>query len=140
MDHGTMGLEQVERLGRHGVAPEAILLSHCDRNHDAAYHADLAATGAYLVYDGPSRTKYHSPEFVAGLIAAACAAGAQQRILLGMDLALRSYRVGYGGSPGMGFLPGCFVDVLRGHGFGDDAVAAFTVTNPAGALALRGTA
>jgi phosphotriesterase-related protein len=137
MEHGTMGLEQVERLGRYGVDPNAILLSHCDRNHDAVYHADLAATGAYLVYDGPTRTKYHTPEFVAGLMAAACAAGAEQRILVGMDLALRSYRIGYGGAPGMAFLPGCFVDVLRGRGFSDAAVTAFTVANPASALALR---
>ena len=137
MEHGTMGLEQVERLGRYGVAPDAILLSHCDRNHDTGYHADLAATGAFLVYDGPTRTKYHTPEFVAGLMAAACAAGAHRRILVGMDLAPRSYRVGYGGAPGMGFLPGRFAGVMRSSGFDDAAVTAFTVTNPASALALR---
>lgn len=138
MEHGTMGLEQVDRLGRFGVAPEAILLSHVDRNHDEAYLKDLAGTGAYLVFDGPSRSKYHSPDFVAGMIELACDAGARDRVLLGMDLALRSYRVGYGGAPGMGFLPGTFVEVLTRRGLPPDSIDAFTRRNPAAALALRG--
>jgi 5-phospho-D-xylono-1,4-lactonase len=140
MEHGTMGVEQVERLGRLGVAPDAILLSHVDRNHDEGYQKELAATGAYLVYDGPTRAKYHSPEFVAGLIAIAADAGAEERVLLGMDLALRSYRVGYGGAPGMGFLPGVFVGVLRAQGFTDDTIDRFTRFNPSTALSLRDVA
>lgn len=136
-EHGTMALEQVARLTHYGAPVDAILISHVDRNHDAGYHRELASTGAYLVYDGPSRSKYHTPEEVAGLIAAACDAGGTDRILLGLDLALRSYRIGYGGSPGMGFLPSCFVKVLRSQGFSEAAVHRFGHDNPAAALSLR---
>jgi predicted metal-dependent phosphotriesterase family hydrolase len=137
MEHGTMGLAQVELLTGAGVPADAILLSHVDRNHDRSYHADLAASGAFLVYDGPSRSKYHSPQLVADLIGVACDAGGTKQVLLGMDLALRSYRVSCGGTPGMGFLPSVFPDVLRQRGHTDQAVEQFTVRNPAHALSLR---
>jgi predicted metal-dependent phosphotriesterase family hydrolase len=139
-EHGTMGLEQVERLVALGVATDAILISHCDRNHDVGYHAELAATGAYLVYDGPSRTKYHTPEQVADLIAIACEAGAEKQVLLGMDLALRSYRVSCGGGPGLGFLPSTFVGVLSQVGHSDATIERFGCHNPASALRLRDVA
>lgn len=137
MEHGTMGLQQVELLTSLGVPADAVLLSHVDRNHDRGYHAELAASGAYLVYDGPSRAKYHSPELVAELIAVACDAGAGKHVLLGMDLALRSYRTSCGGYPGLGFLPTTFVQVLRDQGHPDEAVERFTVGNPSQALSMR---
>jgi phosphotriesterase-related protein len=139
-EHGTMGLHQVQMLTDLGVRPDAILISHMDRNHDRGYHAELAATGAWLVYDGPSRAKYHTPGEVADLIAVACDAGAERRVLLGMDLALRSYRVSYGGSPGMGFLPKVFLDVLRERGFSQASVERFGCENPGRALSLRAVA
>jgi predicted metal-dependent phosphotriesterase family hydrolase len=138
-EHGTMGIEQVERFAALGVPPDRLLISHCDRNHDPAYHADLAASGAWLVYDGPSRTKYHTPEEVAKLIGVACEAGAETRILLGLDLALRPYRVSYGGSPGLAFLPGTFCRVLAGEGFSEVSIRQFGRENPSRALALRGS-
>lgn len=136
-EHGTMGMQQVQMLTELGVAPDAILVSHMDRNRDRGYHTELASTGAWLVYDGPSRTKYHTPQEVADLIAVAVDAGAERRVLLGMDLALRSYRVSYGGSPGMGFLPGAFLDVLRARGFSSATVERFGCENPGRALSLR---
>lgn len=136
-ERGTMALEQVALLGSLGVEPSAILVSHVDRNHDRGLHAELAATGAYLIYDGPSRAKYHTPGEVAELIQVAVEAGARTRVLLGLDLALRSYRTAYGGSPGFGFLHDTFLPVLRSHGFDDATVRFFTTTNPARALSLR---
>lgn len=136
-EHGTMGLQQVELLTGLGVPADAILLSHVDRNHDRGYHAELASSGAYLVYDGPSRTKYHPPSLVADLIALACEAGAEKQVLLGMDLALRSYRVSCGGSPGMGFLPSTFRSVLRERGHTEAAIERFGIHNPGQALSMR---
>lgn len=136
-EHGTMGTHQVQLLTELGVAPDAILISHVDRNHDRGYHAELAASGAWLVYDGPSRAKYHTPQEVADLIAVACEAGAEERVLLGMDLALRSYRVSYGGSPGMSFLPDVFVTVLRERGFSPATIERFGCDNPSRALSLK---
>lgn len=136
-EHGALGVEQVARLVELGVAADAVLVSHVDRNHDPAYHADLAQTGAYLVYDGVSRSSYHPPELVAKLMAAACTAGGGQRVLMGLDLARRSYRCSYGGRPGLGYLLAHFLPLLLQRGFSPAEVASFVVSNPAAALSLR---
>lgn len=136
-EHGALAVEQMAALTARGVRPDAVLVSHVDRNHDAGFHAELSATGCYLVYDGPSRAKYHQPEQVAELIGAAVEAGAGDRVVLGMDLALRSYRTSYGGGPGLAWLPGQFIPLLRRCGFDDDDVRRFGWTNPARALSLR---
>lgn len=136
-EKGTMALAQVERLADLGVDPSAVLISHVDRNVDRGLHADLADTGAYLIYDGPSRTKYHPVEEVADLMAIAAEAGATERILMGLDLALREYRTGYGGAPGFCFLLDVFVPLLRDRGFDESSIDAFGIRNPAQALALR---
>ena len=136
-ERGLFGVEQVSFLTALGVAPEAVLVSHVDRLTDPAYHADLAQTGAYLVYDGPSRTRYHSPEQMAGCMLTAAQHGAAQRILLGMDLALRSYRISTGGSPGLGFVLERFLPLLRSAGFSEQDLDRFGSLNPAAALSLR---
>jgi 5-phospho-D-xylono-1,4-lactonase len=56
-EHGTMGLQIVERLHRLGIPPDAVMLAHVDRNPDAGEHAETAAAGAWLQLDGPGRTK-----------------------------------------------------------------------------------
>lgn len=136
-EHGALAVEQVECLVGLGVSADAVLVSHVDRNHDSRLHEALAATGCYLVYDGPSRTKYHQPEQVAELIGVTVSCGAGARVLLGMDLALRPYRTSYGGSPGLAWLPDTFVPLLRRCGFTDDDVHRFGWTNPARALSIR---
>lgn len=136
-EKGTMALEQVELLSSLGVSPDRILLSHVDRKVDAGLHAELAQCGAYLIYDGPSRTKYHTVEQVVELIRVAADNGAAERVLLGLDLAERPYRVGYGGGPGFGFLLDEFVPMLRASGFEDEVIQAFGVANPAAALSMR---
>lgn len=135
-ERGTMALAQISALADLGVEPSHVLVSHVDRNHDRGLHAELATTRAYLVYDGPSRAKYHTPDQVAELIGVAVDHGAGDRVLLGLDLALRSYRSGYGGSPGLGYLQETFLPVLARHGFDEAAIHAFGVANPARALAL----
>jgi phosphotriesterase-related protein len=136
-EHGALALEQVECLSEQGVPPDAVLVSHVDRNHDRGLHKALASTGCYLVYDGPSRAKYHRPEEVAELIGAAASGGGSDRVLLGMDLALRPYRSSYGGAPGLAWLPGEFVPTLRRCGFSEEDVHRFGWTNPARALSMR---
>lgn len=136
-EHGALALEQVEALTGGGVPLDAVLVSHVDRNADRGFHAEMGAVGCYLIYDGPSRSKYHTPEDVAELMAVAASAGGGERILLGMDLALRSYRTSYGGAPGLAWLPGEFVPLLTRCGFDTGDVRRFGWTNPAAALSLR---
>lgn len=57
LEGGTFGLEQLELLGSLGVQPAAVSLAHVEKNADAGYHRELAATGAYLVFTSPGRIK-----------------------------------------------------------------------------------
>ena len=136
-EHGLFAIDQVAFFTGLGIQPDALLVSHVDRICDHGYHAELAATGAYLVYDGPSRMQYHTPAEVAGCIAVAAGNGAAQRVLLGMDLALRPYRVSTGGSPGLGYVLEEFLPLLRSEGFSDADVELFGWRNPAAALSIR---
>src|SRR5579885_1503577 len=44
--HGTMGLQIVERLAALGVPPASIVLAHVDRNPDAGEHAETTSAAA----------------------------------------------------------------------------------------------
>ena len=139
-EHGALAIEQVETLASLGVPSDRVLLSHIDRNSDRGLHRELARCGAYLVFDGPSRSAHHPPEEVADLIALAVEHGAGDRVLLGLDLALRSYRTGYGGKPGFTFLLEVFLPLLADRGFTDADLLMLGHTNPAKALSLRAAA
>lgn len=136
-EHGALAIEQSEALTALGVPADAVLISHVDRNHDEGLHRALGETGCYLVYDGPSRSKYHQPEEVAALMSAAAEVAGADRLLVGMDLALRSYRTSYGGSPGLAWLPSTFPQVLFSAGFTDTDIRRIGWDNPAAALSLR---
>ena len=58
LELGTAAWEVLEALEAAGIAPERIMLAHVDRNPDPGLHAELAAAGAYLGYDGMARFKY----------------------------------------------------------------------------------
>jgi len=95
------------------------LIGHIDKNVDPYVHRDLAARGVFLEYDGPSRLKYGPDSAVVKLISSAADGGYGDQILLGMDLARRSYYPSYGGGPGLGYLLGVFVPRLGAEGLGD---------------------
>jgi phosphotriesterase-related protein len=136
-EFGTCGLEQVKLFGKLGVQPSALLISHLDRNPDLAVHQEIADTGAYLVYDGISRIKYHPDSTIVQLICRLAEAGLVSRILLGMDMGPRSMWRAYGGGPGMTYLGNVFLLSLRKAGLGSEQIAMFTEYNPASALSFR---
>lgn len=135
--YGTMALEQVELFVKYGVDPSAVIIGHLDRNMDFAYHKAVAETGAMVLYDGPSRVKYYPDSALVELICRMVDAGFGGQIVLGNDLARRSYRVSYGGGPGMGYLLNTFVPRLRAAGLGEDDIHRIFVANPSKALSLR---
>jgi len=135
-DKGTMGHEQLDLLERAGVPPDAVVLGHIDHNPDPVLLAELAARGAYLAFDLPGRTKYAPDSASVALLAAVAERGATGRLLLGSDLARRSYWPAYGGGPGLDYLLTRFVPRLRAEGLGHLADAALR-DNPRRAFALR---
>jgi 5-phospho-D-xylono-1,4-lactonase len=134
-EHGTMGLEIVERLRDLGVSPERVVLAHVDRNPDPGEHAATAATGAWLQLDGPGRTKYWPDSTILALIADLAERGFANRLLLGGDTGRRSMLRAYGGGPGMAYLFARFRPRLERE-LGADLSEQIFVANPARAFAF----
>lgn len=116
---GTAGHELLDLLEAAGVPPTSVMLCHLDRNSDVFLHKALAARGAYLEYDTPSRVKYQPEHIVVGLMRDMFEAGYGEHVLLGGDMARRSYWTAYGGGPGFDYLLGVFTPRLRAEGFGE---------------------
>jgi 5-phospho-D-xylono-1,4-lactonase len=135
-EHGTMGLELVERLGALGVPAHSIVLAHLDRNPDPGEHAETAATGAWLQLDGPGRTKYWPDSTILALIADLAEHGFADRLLLGGDTGRASMMRAYGGGPGLDYLFARFKPRLERE-LGTELSHQIFVTNPARAFAFE---
>ena len=123
------------RLGADpGVPAERVALAHVDRNPDPGLHAELAARGAYLGYDGAGRHQRWPDSVLVECLATTVAAGGGERILLGGDVARRSRYTSYGGMPGLAYLLRRFVPRVR-SAVGDRATDLLLRDNPARWLA-----
>jgi phosphotriesterase-related protein len=134
-ENGVLGERQVAALTGLGVPASSIIVGHIDKNADPYVHRELAATGVFLEYDSPSRLKYGPDRDAVELIASAVEHGYERQILLGMDLARRSYLPSYGGGPGLGYLLERLVPRLEAEGLGD-VVPLLFVENPARAFSM----
>lgn len=127
---GTAGEELLDLLAAAGVPPERVMLCHLDRNPDPVVHRALAARGAFLEYDTPGRIKYQPEGVVVDLMRTMFDAGYGSRLLLGGDMARRSYWTAYGGGPGLAYLLTGFTRRLLGEGFSEREVAQVWRENP----------
>jgi phosphotriesterase-related protein len=104
LEHGSAAFEVLAELTRHGVPTSAVALAHVDRNPDPGLHAELAAAGAYLGYDGWARSRRWPDSVLLDCLDRSAERGAASRILLGGDVARRSRYRAYGGMPGLAYL------------------------------------
>ena len=135
LEMGTVAWEVLDVLKAAGVPPQRVMLSHMDRNPDPGLHAELAAAGAYIGYDGMARAKYYPDSTILDCLLQVAARGGAERIVLGGDVARRSSFRAYGGMPGLAYLPQRFIPRLQESG-GEELVRQILVTNPARFLAF----
>ncbi len=135
-ENGTGAMEQVALLGRHGVTPPHIVLSHVDKVLDRGYQREILASGAFAEYDQSFRWKGDGNGTLKALGWAA-EDGTLDRIVLGMDAARQGYWATYGGAPGMAWLLGPFSSQMHELGFGDAELRQLFVTGPARAYTFR---
>lgn len=128
--------ELLDLLAEHGVEPARVAIAHADRNPDPGLHAELAARGAFLGYDGAGRHKEWPDSVLIALTADLVRAGHGDRILLGNDLARRSSWVVHDGLPGLGYLGRRYLPRLA-RVVGQDAVTRMVRNNAADWLAWR---
>jgi 5-phospho-D-xylono-1,4-lactonase len=135
---GTMGLEQIQLLISEGVEPERIIIGHVDRKLEWDYHLTLWKTGVTLSYDQISKEKYAPDSLRVEFILRAVKAGFGKQIVLGGDLARKSYWPSYGtgGGPGLTYILWRFIPWLRSEGLSEEAIQDLLVHNPARVLAI----
>ncbi len=104
LEHGSAAFEVLAALEVLGVPASAVALAHVDRNPDPGLHAELAAAGAYLGYDGWARSQRWPDGLLLDCLLRAVEQGAGERLLLGGDVARASRYRGYGGMPGLAYL------------------------------------
>lgn len=135
---GSMALEQIDLLRSEGVKPAHMIIGHLDRKLDWEYHLQIARTGVYLGYDQVSKEKYEPDSKRVEFILRLVKEGFGKQILLGGDLARKSYWPSYntGGGPGLTYILWRFVPWLRSEGLSEDAIDDILVHNPARALSM----
>ena len=139
---GTMAEHQLALLADEGIDPSAVTLGHMDRNPDLALHHRLAATGAFLSYDQLPKPKYATEGPAIQLILELAKTSLHRQIVVGGDFARRSLFTGYGGTPGLSYLPTIFaqrlLDAANRAGLdGPHIVADVLQRNPRRALRFR---
>ncbi len=130
LEHGSAAFEVLALLADNGVPAAATVLAHVDRNPDPGLHAEIAAAGAYLGYDGIARSKSWPDSVVLDCLLRTAEQGGLDRILLGGDVARRTRYVAYGGMPGLAYLGDRFLPRLAAAG-SPELVEQVMVSNPA---------
>lgn len=124
-EHASAAHEVLDVLAGQGVPADAVVLAHVDRCPDPVLHAELAARGAWLGYDGPARHREQPDSAVLDCLLRAAAKGAQARIVLGGDVARATRYRHYpartstdpvAGRPGLAYLGERFVPRLLAEG------------------------
>lgn len=129
-ERGTMGLETLDLVEKYGVDPARVTLGHVDRNPDLYYHKKMAARGATLGYDGPSRAKYWPDSVLIDLIKGMCDAGYEDRIMLGGDNGRASMWPQYKGGYGHNYMIEHFIPRLLDEGVPQKYIDKFMIENP----------
>lgn len=133
---GHDAFEQIACLRKHGANLAHVVLSHCDKTVDAAYHRELLQSGVCLEYDQHFRQLARGERCAAVDLLASLVEDFPHQLMVGMDMARRRYRTGYGGTPGMGWLVTGLRPRLRDAGLTDEQLARVFVENPVNAFAF----
>jgi predicted metal-dependent phosphotriesterase family hydrolase len=108
-------------IGELKVPPEKVILGHLNRQPDSDVHLELAQTGAFLAFDGPSRANHATDWRLFECLERIAAHGHADQVLIGADTTTAAAR----SAPGMPFLLRTIAPRL-----GDALTAKFFVHNP----------
>jgi phosphotriesterase-related protein len=131
---GAAGLEEARIFAEEGVDRRRLIVVHTDAEPDAAWHFRIAATGAWVEYDGiGSRPVEEHVRLVREMVAKH-----PDRLLLSMDAGW--YWVGEpdgGRIRDYNALTDAFLPALRRSGVDEPTIRQLTVDNPARAFGIR---
>jgi predicted metal-dependent phosphotriesterase family hydrolase len=101
LELGTAALDVLDLLcDKLNVPPHRVVLGHLNRFPDPWVHRQAAAAGAFLAFDGPSRTNHATDWLTPSTLADLADAGFAAQLLVGGDTTTAAAR----GMPGMSYL------------------------------------
>jgi phosphotriesterase-related protein len=132
---GELALEQLDLFAEEGVPAQRVIVSHLGDRVGIKWFRPIAERGAWLSIDNLGFVSGYAPlEVRADNVAALCAAGFVQQIMLSNDLCLIDQMSAFGG-PGYDNVLRAFVPLLRERGLTDEQIDIMLVANPARAFA-----
>jgi len=131
---GTAAADVAELLcGQLQVPSDKVILGHLNRLPDSYLQRQVAETGAFLAFDGPSRANHATDWRLHECLAELVRHGHEDQIVIGADTSTASARSSTGGGPGLPYL----LRVLRPRlaaELGEQVAAKFFTVNPARAF------
>ena len=112
------------------VNPSKVLIGHLDLKPELPYLLEVAKTGVNIGLDQFGKEKY-LPDFErVNLILKLCEAGFEQQIIIGGDMARKSYFKSYGGNPGLEHIPITVKHMLAQAGLSSATIDNILMHNP----------
>ena len=133
---GELALEQLDLLAEEGVAPGAVIVSHLGDRRGIDTIQPIADRGAWINVDNIGFVGGYAPlEFRADNVAALCARGLADRVMLSNDICELGQLAAYGGV-GYANVIENFLPMLRERGVTEGQIDQMTVINPSRAFAF----
>ncbi len=132
---GELALEQLDLFAEEGVAAENVVVSHLGDRIGISWWLPIAERGAWIDIDNLAFIAGYAPlEVRADNVAALCAEGLANQIMLSNDVAELGQLTFYGG-PGYANVINNFLPMLRERKVSEEDIATMLVANPARAFA-----
>jgi 5-phospho-D-xylono-1,4-lactonase len=138
-EEGTGGLEQARFFLEHHVNPGKVLIGHLDLKPEFPYLLEVAKTGVNIGLDQFGKEKYLPDLGRVKLIAQLCEAGFEKQIIIGGDMARKSYFKSYGGNPGLEHIPITVKKMLAQAGLSSETIDNILIHNPRRWLEFKGS-
>jgi 5-phospho-D-xylono-1,4-lactonase len=139
-EKGTWGLEQAQFFLEHHVNPGKVLIGHLDLKPELPYLLEVAKTGVKIGLDQFGKEKYLPDLERVNLIVQLCEAGFERQIIIGGDMARKSYFKSYGGNPGLEHVPITVKNMLAQAGLSSKTIDNILIHNPRRWLEFEGSA
>ncbi len=132
---GELALEQLDLLGEEGVDPRCVIISHLGDRVGIKTLVPIAERGAWLSVDNLGFSGGYAPlEVRADNVAALCAQGFGEQVMLSNDICMVDQLATHGGC-GYANVIDNFLPLLSTRGVTDEQIRTMLVTNPARAFA-----
>jgi 5-phospho-D-xylono-1,4-lactonase len=129
-EKGTWAFGQIEVFMDFEVDPSKMLIGHLDLKPESSYLLEVAKTGVNIGLDQFGKEKYLPDLERVNLIAQLCEAGFEKQIIIGGDMARKSYFKSYGGNPGLEHVPITVKKMLAQAGLSGETINNILIHNP----------